>query len=77
MAMQLSQLKVSLRSQISHELLTPLTCVKGLVDCLRHTSPSAIQCDYLDDIQAMLNAAFKAQDKIDDFIATNYSNSQS
>jgi signal transduction histidine kinase len=76
MAMQLSQLKISLRSQMSHELLTPLTCVKGLIDCLRQTSPSAIQCDYLDDIQKMLDQAFNAQHKIDDFIAKHDSSSQ-
>ena len=56
--------KPSLRSQISHELITPLSGLIGLLDCLEATDLTPEQSAYMSGIQLSAQQLLVAQGKV-------------
>lgn len=54
----------SLKSQIQHELITPLSCILGLLHCLQETKINHEQADYLHDIQVSVESLLDIENTV-------------
>jgi signal transduction histidine kinase len=66
--MKTKSIKPNLTSQIRHELITPLTCILGLLGCLSRTKTSKEQACYLHDIEDSVASLIGIQNKIDQLV---------
>jgi signal transduction histidine kinase len=62
---------LSLRSQVSHELKTPISCLTMLIDFLARTDLTDEQKLFLRDISYTIEQLTKAQNYIDKLITVN------
>lgn len=62
-------LQLSLRSQISHDMLTPLSGIIGLLQFLKATQITQEQKEYITDIQSSVTELLGTQGKIDTLLS--------
>ena len=55
----------NLASQIRHDMVTPLTCILGLLGCLSKSGINQEQENYLHDIEDSVASLLGMQNKID------------